>query len=171
MAFADVYNLNPRPYWGQFLYTGQMYTASHQYNITASSTVYMQTYVPNDTIVHLIQRSIMVNSGGPISVRLYENPTFTTGTASPNCVTNLDRRSTKTPNFVLYTNPSSVSGGTLLSLDIVPTGGGTTGTGQLVSGIAELVLKPETNYVLNLTNLGGSSSITVLNYLWYESSN
>lgn len=157
------------PYWLQFLYAGQMYIASHLYSVASGATVYVES-ITNAKLVHLLSRTLTVDSGGPVALSLYEAPTVTNGT-SQFTIMNCDRRSAKTPTFVLYYNPTAVSGGTLLFTDYIATGGGAKGTGSTTAGINEVVFKPNTKYVLALTNSGSQTSAVQVNYLWYESSN
>jgi hypothetical protein len=166
-------SLRETPYWMNFLFTGQMYTASHSYTIGNGATAYVQSIIPPTTgrIIHLMARNINVDGGGPITINLYENPTVTDGTTPFSAMGNCDRRSAKTPQWALYCDPTAVSGGTLLTTDIVSTGGGPKATGSLVSGAVELIFKPSAKYVLKMTNNGSIASTVIVSYLWYESGN
>lgn len=158
------------PYWLNFLFVGQMYSASHKYSIAATSSAYMESIVPSNKLIHLISRDLTVDAGGPLDVELYEAPTITDGTTPPT-IYNLDRRSSKTPSWQLFVNPTGVSGGTKLLVAQISTGGGPKSTGGLSSGVAEFILKPSTKYVLKITNTGTQTSTVVLTYTWYESGN
>lgn len=158
------------PYWLQFLYAGQMFTASHLYSaVAAGGTVYVESIIGSE-LIHLLARNVTVDGGGPVTLSLYEAPTITDGTLQFTKM-NCDRRSAKTGTFILYYNPTAVSGGTLLFTDYIATGGGPKGTGGTTVGINEVVFKPNTKYVLAITNTGTQTSNVQINYLWYESSN
>jgi len=164
--------LRQTPYWLNFLFAGQMYIASHSYTIGNGATAYVESIIPPTTgkIIHLLTRGITVEGGGPITIDLYEAPTVTDGT-TPFIMSNLDRRSAKTPSWQLFSDPTGVSGGTHISTDIVSTGGGPKATGALVSGTTELIFHPSYRYVLKMTNLGSLASTVIVSYLWYESGN
>lgn len=157
------------PYWLQFLYAGEMFTASRLYSVAAASTAYVQS-ITHAKLIHLLARTLSVDGGGPITLALYEAPTVTDGTLQFTKM-NCDRRSAKVSTFDLFYNPTAVSGGTLLFTDYVATGGGPKSTGSTTAGINEVVFKPNTKYVLALTNTGTQTSAIQINYLWYESSN
>jgi hypothetical protein len=162
---------NPRTYWMQYLFNGQMFKFGHTYSIASLGTAYMQGIVPAGKLIHIFSRTMDVEGGGPVTCSLYEAPTITDGTTPPDITSNLDRRSAKTPTFLNYINPTGVSGGTLIDRDVIPTGGGPKTTASFVSGATERILKPSTKYCLVFYNGGTQTSSFTINITWYESGN
>lgn len=171
MGFLQDTTNNPRTYWMQFLFNGQMHRLSHTYTINPAATVYMEGIVPAGKLIHIFSRNMSVAAGGPITVDLIEAPTITDGTTPPTVVSNLDRRSAKTPALINYVDPTAVSGGTLIDRDYVATTGGPNSATSISAGATERILKPSTKYVITMTNTGAQASTFNIGIVWYESGN
>ena len=117
-------------------------------------------------------QSMKLNFGrGDIDFEAYEGPTITAnGSAlSPN---NVNRNSTNTPNLALYASPTTTADGVLeFQLWAPPT---SVGVGQSANGIealgqgTEWVLKPETPWLIRLTNNSGATIDWSYEFSWYE---
>lgn len=158
------------PYWLNFLFAGQMYSWDYKFSVGAGASVYYQVKTGANWMFHTLSRTVSVEAGGPYRVELYEAPTVTDGTIQQ-LPYNMNRKSAKTAEPIIYINPTGVSGGTLLEKMFLPTGGGPKTSGELAAGISERVLKPSTNYVVKITNSGGAAGTAMINLLFYESGN
>jgi len=160
---------NQRPYFFQFLYAGIMFNATAIYAMPANGTIFVEFIVPATKVMHLINRSITVDKGGPYTVELFEAPTVTDGTTEFTCY-NLDRRSTNLCTGIFYTNPTAVSGGTLLFRNLIATGDKKNGIGGSAAA-GEFIYKANTKYVLRILNGSNEAATISLDYTWYESTN
>lgn len=166
------YLLRDTPYWLNFVFTGQMYIANHIMTIGAGLTSYLQANTQT-MLIHGLTRILAVEGGGPILYQVLEEPftTLTDGTLPIDCISNMDRRSTKTNEFTYYRNPTNVTGGTLIEQGLVATGGGPQASAALEMGLAERVYKQNTKYIFRATNQGAQPSTVSYSFLWYESGN
>lgn len=158
------------PYWLNSIFQGQMFTASHVYTIAAGATAYLQLSTPAK-LAHIINFAGQAEGAGPILVLVRENPTLTTGSTPPTAFSNMNRRSAKTPAMQVFTNPTGVSGGTVIETFLVATGGGPKSAGSFGIPALEWVLKSSTNYSLSFQNQGSQSSSCQVSLVWYESEN
>lgn len=162
------------PYWLNFVFTGQFFTVHHRYTIAAGGTAYLQAKT-NSRLFHTVARSMNFDGTGPVVVDAIESPTITDGTTPPDVVSNLDRRSSKTPTTQIFVDPTGVSGGTLIDRDVLfSTGGGFFGgnaTGTFVSANWERVLKQSDSTILAINNTGGDTVDFIVSIVFYESGN
>lgn len=161
---------NQRPYWLQFLFTGQAFTLSHRVTVVSLATTYVQISTNSDRMIHLSNVSIATENE-QLQIQLIKEPTFTTG-STPIPVINLDDRSAKTESSNFYSDPTGVSGGTILFEDMIPQGAQAQG-GLIVASIGhfERILDYDTDYIIAITNEGNSATDVMLNITFYESSN
>jgi len=118
-----------------------------------------------------IQAMLLSFGKGDIDFAAYEGPTITdNGTALP--TRNVNRNSTNTPDLNLYASPTTTDDGELeYQLWVPPTA---TGAGQSANGItgvgqgSEWILKPETPWLVRLTNNSGSTIDWSYEFSWYE---
>lgn len=157
-------------YWLNFLFAGQMFEWNYKFSVGAGATVYYEGITGTDHLIHILLSKVSVEGGGPYRVNLYEAPTVTDGTI-PQPAYNLNRRSAKLLDGIIYINPTAVSGGTLLERLLIPTGGGPNTAASLKPGIAERILKTNTKYVVSITNSGLSAGTAMINNLLYHSGN
>src|SRR5574341_909987 len=165
----QVFSGRETPYLSQFMFTGNMYLLNSVRSIGSTSTIYIQGKFGPNKLFHTIERKHSFNAGGPFTIDLLEAPTLTDGTTEAFAV-NMNRLSTKTHEARFFSNPTGVSGGTIIDTLYIPaagTGANTTGTG--VSG-AERILKRSTDYVIRITNAGAASTFYT-SVLFYESGN
>jgi len=94
-----------------------------------------------------------------------EAPTVTDGTTA---ITpqRINRDTSTATTLTLYSDPTSISGGTTLVDAVIPSGGNKTGGG--VSNHVFWTLKPSTDYVVSVENLGNSDTICTFEMSWIE---
>lgn len=158
------------PYWLNFVFAGQAYSASHVYTIGAGATAYLELKT-DARIAHILSFTGQAEGAGPILVGVRENPTAISGTTPPTAIANMDRRSAKTPSMQVFVNPTGISGGTVIETFLIATGGGPKSAGSLAAEALEWILRPAARYVLSLLNQGSQSSSCHVSLLWCESDN
>lgn len=106
--------------------------------------------------------------GGNAQVRLLENPTVS---ADGNALTerNMKRYSTETPEIAAYGNPTYVEQAVLTSF-LLPGGRGGNAQGGVVRQNTEWILSPNSDYVIELTNIAGVNQPLSIVAQWYEES-
>lgn len=162
------------PYFLNFTFNGQLYTFHHRFSIPGNATVdavLAQTGTPK--LIHVFQRVMTIQGGGPYVVTLIENPTISdTGTDISSQNSNMDRRSTKTPQLQYFSNPT-ISGGTVISEDFLTSGGGPNASSSIGGSIVgiERLLALDTDYVLRIQNTGSNQGTFHFDILTYESQN
>lgn len=114
--------------------------------------------------IHLKQK-VIVNGTDTLLCQFIEAPTVTDGTTTAT-VNNRNRNSANTTTMTVYTNPTAVSGGTILEYDYL------SGTNQSAAAPAgstlEWILKPNTSYVYKLENATAGTATFLSKLLWYE---
>ena len=94
-----------------------------------------------------------------------EAPTVTDGTVAITPV-NINRSFSTTPTMTLYSNPTGISGGTVLTDAAIPSGGNKTGGGA--SNTVFWTMKPNTKYTVQVQNLGNSDTACTFELAWVE---
>ena len=155
----------------RLIHDGMFFTTSgKQTGFADATSVEFLISPPAGCFPHI--QSMVLNFGrGDIDFEAYEGPTVTdNGTALP--TRNVNRNSTNTPALNLYANPTTTDDGVMgFQLWVPPTG---TGTGQSANGTAgvgqgsEWILKPETQWLVRLTNNSGSTIDWSYEFSWYE---
>lgn len=143
------------------IHAGIAFGYATKFTVAAGASAYLEVLTPATGYVHWKPTAIQTD-GPKILVQLIEAPTTTPGTV----VASSNRRRVGTPpvsTVIVRTNPTGVSGGTVIDQDYV--GGGTgAGLSSVTGGIAsndnEWVLAQNTLYVIKVTN-GGSASTDV----------
>jgi hypothetical protein len=158
------------PYLSQHLFDGELYLITSVTTVPAESTINIQGKF-GDRIFHTVSSSFLYQSGGPFTFNLIESPTLTDGTTSFTAP-NMNRRSAKTHQAQFFSDPTNISGGTIIETLFIPSSGGgsnAAGGGNTVG--VERILKANTDYVIQATNSGGQTSTLYTNILFYESGN
>ena len=157
------------PYVSQHLFDGELYLITSIRSKGAGATVYLQGKF-SDRLFHVISRAHSFDGGGPFTVDVVEAPTITDGT-TPVIARNMNRNSAKTHQAIFFSDPTAVSGGTVIETLLLPAGGvgsNTSGVGSTLG--AERILKQNTDYVIRIANAGGASTFNTV-VLFYESGN
>ncbi len=105
----------------------------------------------------------------PWEIELIEAPTVTDGTSQLTPI-NRNRKSSNTSQLTVYSDPTNISGGTVLGSCLA---GGGSGIGQADSGgvdgfTLEYELMPSTDYVLRVKNTSGTVNPGSVQVFWYE---
>ena len=129
----------------------------------ASALLYIEIIVPANIEMHLKQVSFYNGDDGHFE--LVEAPTLTTGAAALIAYNRL-RTSVKLSNMGLKSNPTVISAGTVLEEMYFKATNQTLGI--LITTDWEWILKPETTYLIRLTNLGIGAEQALLKANWYE---
>lgn len=157
------------PYLAHHMFDGDMYILSSVRSVGSGATIYIQGKFGSTQLFHTIERRHTFEGGGPYTIDLIESPTITDGTTAV-LARNMNRQSTNTHTAQFFSDPTGVSGGTIIDTLYIPSAGlgsQTTGTGVL--GV-ERILKKSTSYVLKIVN-GGAASTFYTSVLFYESGN
>lgn len=144
---------------GGSLFTAQVVSAA----LGAAASLYIEMNVPEGIEVHV--KGITFYNGDDGEYELIEAPTLTTGT-TPLVSLNRNRKAPNLSNLVLKSDPTTISGGTLL--DNVFFKGTNQSPGILLVDDLEWVLKEDEVYLFRLTNNGASSEQALLKINWYE---
>ena len=147
------------------LHNGEAFSATAILsNLAAGATMYLEYVIPANKTVAV--QGFNIESDRLIKSEFFEAPTVTDGTSEVSIVQRY-RSSNNAALMKIYTNPTNVSGGTLLRTLIY---GVMDGQGNSVKPLPPsgsdpygFNLKPGTKYVVKLTNM--SSSTTTLIYL------
>lgn len=157
------------PYNTKFLFDGDLYVLSSVRSIGSGATVYIQGKFGADKIFHTVSREHTFDGGGPFTVDLLESPTLTDGTTAATAH-NMNRQSSQTHEAQFFSDPTGISGGTIIETLFIPGGGtGSNTVGSTIQGV-ERILKKNTSYVIRIANAGGASTFYT-KVLFYESSN
>lgn len=152
------------------IHGGIAFTVAHKFTIAAAGSAYLEFIVPAGAYVHF--KPVAMQTDAPkVLVQVIEAPTVTPGTTGK---TPMNRRRIGTPTVsvvTVHTDPTGVSGGTVIDQDYI--GGGTGAGGSSVSGGMginenEWVLNPATTYLVKVTNGGSGSADVNIKLFWYE---
>lgn len=150
-----------------FIHVGAVFDLSSKFTLPASGTVYF-VGVPNGGSVHFHKESYTCSTGG-FEVRLLEDVTFTGGT--PIQGQNRNHKLNNSSSFALFNNPDTVdlTGSQELYIIGVPTTAQpafrSPSTGAETD---EWILKEETPYAIEITNLTNSNITMYTEFSWYE---
>jgi len=128
---------------------GDIYVGFAALSIAQSGKAYLQMKT-NGGDIYLLSYGVVTDSVRTTE-KIIEAPSLTDGTTPLSTLYNLNRQSTDTPGFDIYTNPTSVTGGTVI--DQVEQYEAKKSLGVAgEAGSIRLKFKKATDYVLELTN-------------------
>jgi len=157
------------PYLAHHMFDGDMYILSSIRSVGAGATVYIQGKFGATKLFHTIERRHTFEGGGPYTIDLIEAPTITDGTTAA-FAANMNRQSANTHEAQFFSDPTAISGGTIIDTIYMPAAGlGSQTIGAGVVGI-ERMLKKSTDYVIRIVNAGAASTFYT-SVLFYESGN
>jgi len=146
------------------IHGGLYFTASvTKADLGAAALLYIEMIIPENIEVHL--KSFSYYNGDDGHFEFVEAPTLTTG-VTPLTAYNKYRRSVKKSGIVLKSNPTGISGGTVL--DPMFFKGTNQAPGILITNDTEWILKPSTTYLLRLENNGAGAEQALLKAGWCE---
>ena len=132
---------------------GEIFSLSFSDDLTGNETIYLQ--IKTGTKSCAIMNWHVASSAQPIKVTAIEAPTITDGTTAI-AARNVNRqKSTSTATTLFYSDPTSVSAGTSLHIDLA--GAGKHSGGGIVAGQMWL-LKKNTSYVWKIEQLNNSAT-------------
>lgn len=138
------------------------HTANHL-SISSRATVYFQFNTGNKDC--LVIEYGLTAATQSLRFKALESPTVTNGTTAITPV-HVNRNYSAAATMTLFSDPTSISGGTVLVDDVIPSGGNKTG-GGLVSAVY-WTMKKNTKYVASLENLGNSTTVASFQMAWNE---
>jgi len=143
-------------------FDGYVYHGYAKYTIDAEATAYLQIKTGGDAVCFMVDS--IVTDGDKMTLKMYEGPTVTDGTTAVPLI-NRNRTSSNTSSVNAYSDPSGISGGTQIDEFYV---GGTVGQkivgGDVLTAQKPLHFKPNTDYVISITNDGSASSTILLRF-------
>jgi len=146
---------------------GYVYHGYAKYTIDAEATAYLQIKTGSDAVCFMVDS--VVTDGDKMTLKMYEGPTVTDGSSAVALI-NRNRTSPNTSSVNAYSDPSGVSGGTQIDEFYV---GGTVGQkivgGDVLAVQKPLLLKPNADYVISITNDGSASSTILIRFSIIES--
>jgi len=152
-----------------YIHRGLGFSAMGQVSLAAAGVYSLTITTPAAAAGYIHLRPAFFSSSASYAkMSIIEAPTFTAGTAAT--PVNRNRNSTRAAGAVYKYNAGYTSGGTVLDITTVGTGGNPTArSGGGVGADAEIVLKPETTYLIYIENpAGGATSNITWNLFWYE---
>jgi len=136
---------------------GRAFAVSASYSFSGNQTKYLQINTGAEKAPMLMDFKI-ASSVEPLRVSLVEAPTITNGTTAV-VAYNLNRLSATTATLTAFSDPTSVSSGTTLHVDLCTAG---SKAGANASDSHSWTLKKNTKYVLKMEQLTNqSTSVTV----------
>ena len=176
-----------RPYWFHYISDGKAYLlAVRNSDIaksggTANILLRVGQYIDDSPrLVHFIFRDTTSLNGGYYDLDIIESPTvIDPGTEIVYCdsainnsaFTNLNRQTeVQRDSIVTVYKDCTFTDGINYSPEFIPTSGAKGDTGVFDAGTFERTLKPNTDYIIRITNQGGiSDGTTHTTCVWYES--
>ena len=150
-----------------YIHKGRLFETFRNASVNAAATMDISFLTSATGYVH-IRPSAVSTSGDKVTIAFYEGVIMTVGTGMT--AYNHNRNSVIVPTAIVKHTPTVTNTGTLIAQGYI---GGGTGVGGSRSGgergdINEWVLKPNTQYLLRLTNGSSAANIIQANVLWYE---
>jgi len=146
------------------VHAGEMFDVDFVDDVWASAEVHdIGITTPAGESIHI---RLGASAGNSARAQFYEASTFTVGT--PLTPQNANRESTKTTDTAFVSEPTISVLGNLIRESIFQGGSGGNAPGFNLSSSQEIILKPDTMYILRLSNLSGGSTQLALNLQYYE---
>lgn len=128
----------------------------HATTLATSGVIYMEIITPSFEVAakEIALKPLTITCDQLIKFEIFEGSTATNGTTSLT-ISNQNRESPQTPTLSIFSDPTNISGGTLLRTRIEGTGSNSKPVGIGVDA-NELgwQLKPNTKYIAKFTNIG-----------------
>ena len=154
-----------------YIHDGRLFTALTQNTLLTGASRYISIVTPSSAVYVHYRNEIVSSSADKVTVELFEGATVTASTGSAKASINHHRVGTPTASAVLVRDGVTVTGeGTMIYQSYI---GGGTNLGAGRSGAEtqqgnEFVLRPDTVYVVKLTNGSSGSNTIQCNPTWYE---
>jgi hypothetical protein len=142
---------------------GRAYTVTHTGTLASAATVSFQMKTPA-AVNPVLLFTDFGGDGETLKITFTENPTVTDGTTSMTPY-NLNRASALTAASVWYSDPTSISAGTVLDTEL-------TDAGHKMAGASAhdltWVLKKSEDYIWTVENIGATTVTYVAKIIWAE---
>lgn len=142
---------------------GEIYSLSFTDDLTGNETIYLQ--IKTGATSCLILNWFLASTLQPVKFTKIETPTVTNGTTAVTAYNVNRQRSTTTPTTLFYSDPTSISGGTVLHIDTAGASkhaGGGDLDGQL------WLLKKNTSYLWKVEQLNNQATTIVGSIVFSE---
>ena len=144
---------------------GDIYIGQASITLAATATASLQMKTGADTDVYLIGLDT-VTTATRITEKIIEAPTITDGTTELTMI-NMNRQSDQTPGFTVYTDPTSISGGTVI--DQVEKYEAKKSPQSAVGGaFLRIKFKRSEDYVLSLVNGDNQQTLAFVKFYMLE---
>jgi hypothetical protein len=142
--------------------SGKAFMVHYDWALTGNETKYFQMKTGNVTAVMLYQD--WSSSSEPIKLTVLETPTVTNGTNEVTAY-NKDRQSLTAAVTKFYSNPTSVSSGTAIHVDVITSG---KGSGAHSPDVSVWSLKKSTSYVFKVEQLTNQATTVGMELIFAE---
>jgi len=156
----------------RMVHDGFVYHTSGKVTGMVNANVDEFLLVTGSVAPHIVKLGFSLGRGD-VDILAFEDTTVSANGAELTEVYNTARTSVNTPTMILYSGPTVTGDGTKIHTSWVPptaTGTGLSAAGALVGDTAgeEWELKPNSNYMIRITNNSGSTIAYQYELLWYE---
>jgi hypothetical protein len=167
----DIRIYTAKPFNKRLVEAGICFKAFRKYpSVSASGRVYAELRTGSTKIINALSR-LVISSGGPINVNVYEAPTILYVGTNLMIKTNLNRNSVITPTATLYIDPSGISGGTVIDQIYLPAIVGSRNPPAINRPIElDFIYKVNTTYIVEMFNNDNAANDIYYEFTWYEES-
>ena len=155
-----------------YIHEGIFYESYNKFTLAAGAKRVVTIKPAAGTYLHY-RPTNLVTSADKVTIEFYEGATVTAATGTAATPSNHNRNSTLASKVTLLDAPTVTADGTKFAQVYIPgatgTGGTRTGASAGVSN-SEWVLKPNTVYMIRVTNGSSGSNDIQVNFQWYEES-
>ena len=150
-----------------YIHQGIAYIMREILTVTTTASSYIDFTTPADKTIHF-RPSSFASNGDNITIEIFEDASVTGGTTY--AAKNRNRNSNNTSQVSITINPTVNTEGNIIDKFYVGGGSGISDTtsGAITGNVDEWVLKPDTTYLIKITNNGASDSNVFVNLFWYE---
>ena len=155
-----------------YIHEGIFYESYNKFTLAAGAKRVVTIKPAAGTYLHY-RPTNLVTSADKVTIEFYEGATVTAATGTAATPSNHNRNSTLASKVTLLDAPTVTADGTKFAQVYIPgatgLGGTRTGASAGVSN-SEWVLKPNTVYMIRVTNGSSGSNDIQVNFQWYEES-
>ena len=153
-----------------YIHEGIFYESYNKFTLAAGAKRVVTIKPAAGTYLHY-RPTNLVTSADKVTIEFYEGATVTAATGTAATPSNHNRNSALASAVTLLDAPTVTANGTKFAQVYIPgatgTGGTRTGASAGVSN-SEWVLKPNTVYMVKVTNGSSGSNDIQINFQWYE---
>lgn len=145
---------------------GKLFRVITDISIPSASSVYVQVKVGSKPVY--VADRLVSHTSTQLESLFFESPTTITDGTTPIPIRTTNRNFSTVPEVVMYSDPTEITGG--LEIERVRSFGNGLGTTRnVIADIGnELILKVNTDYVLQINNLGANTAQVYSAYTFYE---